>query len=403
MIFAPVSRSARAAFLLAMLAASNAFAAPTSAESDSLAPSPPPPEPPKPAEGAAPPPKPIWDYGIFGYARLGYDHTFEDERYDFVGRNNGFILDSARVGVQGRSDEYDFVFRVSMEGAADVRTSTNTPQANLSVRLRDAFARWDPFTFLGVQVGQFKAPWQAEEIRPIPDLMFASRAVGVDGVLPGRGFETPGLQLNRQLGVMLSPIKPIGAGAFGVSYFLMVMNGNGSNQLLDDNGRPGLVARSEIAYAPWVKVGAGLFKNDRTVGTPPNFYNEEDLGLTGDLEVKAAGADIFGAVTRVRTVFPTVGASARVQLAFHAQASYRFDVGSKLFVAPGYRFAYFDPWQSGGGEGFEYFELLYHTLGVRFGHQKLPIQTWINYTLTSEARSRALTNDRVELLGQVTF
>ncbi len=395
-----MKRSAFLTFLVVTSFAPAAFA--DSVGSDEIVPRPVK----KPEAGAekqekAPPPP--FELGLFGFARLGYDHTMTDERYDFVGRNNGFILDSARFGVQGVSHDYDVVFRISMEGAADVRTSTNTPQGSLSVRLRDAFARWDPASFLGVQAGQFKAPWQAEELRGVPDLMFASRAVGVDGVRVARGFETPGLALDRQLGVMLSPLKPIGTEDFGATYYLMVMNGNGANQLLDDNGRFGLVARSEFTYGTWVKLGAGVFRNDRTVGTPPNLYNEEDLGLTGDLDVKVAGLEVFGAVTRVRTVFPTVGASARVQLAYHAQAAYRFDIANKVFVAPGYRYAYLDPWQEGGGTGFDAYELVYHTMGVRVGHMKLPVQGWLNYTLTGESKARELNNDRIELLGQVTF
>lgn len=352
----------------------------------------------------APPPadvKKSWDLAVYGYLRAGYDHSMTDDRFAFVGRNNGFVLDSARVGLEGRNQSYDFTFRTSLEGASDVLSAPNTPIGTLAVRLRDAFARWDPAPYIGIQAGQFKAPWQEEELRGTPDLMFASRAVGVEGVPPARGFQVSGIQLDRQLGVMLSPIKPIG-GDFNVAYYAMVMNGNGSNQLLDDNGRFGLVARSEVAYLKYVRVGAGLFRNDRTVGAPPNLYYEEDLGLTADVGVKAAGLEVFGAITRLRTVFPTVGTSARVQLAFHGQVAYRIELPA-LFLAPGYRYAYFHPWQEGGDQGFDSFKLQYHTVGLRLGAMKLPIQAWLNYTITSEADGRKLDNDRIEVLGQVTF
>jgi hypothetical protein len=194
----------------------------------------------------------------------------------------------------------------------------------------------------------------------------------VDGVPSGRGFQTPGIQLDRQLGVMLSPEKRIG-GDIGAAYYLMVMNGNGQNQLLDDNGKPGFVGRTELRYLGYVRVGAAVFQNARRVGAPPNFYDEEDVGLTGDLAVRIKGAEMFGAITQVRTVFPTVGAEARVQLAYHAQAAYRIDVGP-AFVAPGYRFAYFHPWQKGGAQGFDRYALRYHTFGVRVGHATLPVQ-----------------------------
>jgi hypothetical protein len=356
-----------------------------------------------PAPGPEPPDKPKspWGLSVFGYLRAGYDHTFKDSRYDFVGRNSGFILDSARVGVDGRNTDYDLLWRISMEGAADVPIGPNTPGGTLSVRLRDAFGRWDPVPWLGVQAGQFKAPFQEEEMRGTNDLLFASRAVGVEGVPAGRGFETPGIQLDRQLGVMLSPARPIG-GDVGVSYYLMVMNGNGSNQLLDDNGKLGFVGRTEIGYLRYARIGAALSRNDRSVGTPPNLYDEEDLGLTGDVTVRVAGLQVFGAVTRVRTTFPTVGTSARVQLAFHGQVGYRFEI-QNFFVTPGYRYAYFHPWQTGGDEGFDTFRVQYHTLGVRFGNVKVPVQAWLNYTLTQEEAGRKLGNDRIELIGQVTF
>lgn len=361
-------------------------------------PQPPPADAPEPKKSEGP-----WELGVYGYLRAGYDWTHPDDRYTFVGQNNGFVLDSARVGVQGKNKDYDVTFRVSVEGASDVLASPNTPIGSLSVRLRDAIARWDPIPWVGLQVGQFKAPFQEEELRGTPDLMFASRAVGVEGVQPGRGFQVNGIALDRQLGVMLSPGKPIGReDGLKVAYYAMVMNGNGSNQLLDDNGRPGIVGRGEVEYGKWVRVGAALFRNDRRVGEPPNQYNEEDLGLTGDVDVKVSGLEVFGAVTRLRTGFPTVATAARIQLAFQGQAAYRIPLGP-VFVAPGYRYAYFHPWQSGGNQGFDQQKLQYHTLGVRVGGTKLPIQGWLNYTITGEAAGRDLSNDRLELLGQVTF
>ena len=56
-----------------------------------------------------------------------------------------------------------------------------------------------------------------------------------------------------------------------------------------------------------------------------------------------------------------------------------------------------------GGQGFDAYKLQYHTFGIRAGHAKLPVQAWLNYTLTHEEEGRKLENDRIELLGQVTF
>jgi hypothetical protein len=344
-----------------------------------------------------------WELAPFGYLRAGLDWTLKDDRYTFIGRNNGFVLDSARVGLDGHSaEEWHVAFRVSIEGASDELSNPNTPIGNLSVRLRDGFARWDPIPFIGIQAGQFKAPWQEEELRGTNTLLFASRAVGVEGVLPGRGFQTPGLQLDRQIGVMLSPSAPIGSEAVAVSYYLMLMNGNGSNQLLDDNGKFGVVGRAELGIYEYVRLGAGVYHNDRTVGEPPNLYSESDTGLTGDLSAKIGGLQAMAAVTQVRTVFPTVNVAARVQLAFHGQAGYKFEFAN-WHIGPAYRYAYFHPWQSGGADGFDAYRVQYHTAGLRAGLTKVPLQAWLNYTLAQEGEGRKLDNDRIELMGQVTF
>ena len=371
------------------------------------------PQPPKPAvppdtiqppavPKPAPDEKPKWEFAPYGYLRAGFEFVQKDARYDFVGRNNGFILDAARVGLEVRNPSYGIAVRISVEGASGELVAPNTPIGSLAVRLRDAYARWDPFPFLGLQLGQFKAPFQGEELRAVDDLMFASRAVGVDGVLPGRGFQLPGLQLDRQLGLMISPVKPIGNDTFGMSYYLMVMNGNGTNQLLDDNGHLGLVGRVEAGIKDHLLVGAGVEKNDRTVGTLPNLYNEDDVGLTADVDVKYAGFELFAAATRFRTTFPTVGTAARVQLAYWAQAAYRIPLPG-FFIAPSYRYAFFDPWNDGGSAAFQNYGLHYHTVGVRAAHERLPIQAWVNYTFTVEEAGRKLDNDRLEILGMVTF
>lgn len=370
---------------------------------------PPPPKPdtiqPTPSQpGPQPTSRPVhpWDFDVFGYIRVGYDYTMKDSRYDFIGQNNGFILDNARVGLDGSYLPYGVRFRVAIEGANDELSAPNTPIGTLSVRMRDVFARWDPYDFVGIQLGQFKAPWQEEELRGTNTLLFPDRSVGIDGILPGRGFQTDGIQLDRQLGVMVSPAKPIGNEAVGASYYFMVMNGNGPNQLLDDNGKVGLVGRVELGIYDYVRIGAGVFHNDRRVGTPPNLYDEEDFGITGDVSVKVQGFQAFGYVTRLHTTYPTVGSTARTQLAFAGQAGYRIQFPA-WFIMPAYRYAWFNPWQSGGGDGFDSFKVQYHSFGVRAGLERLPIQAWLAYTVTQEESGRKLDNDRIQFMGQVSF
>jgi hypothetical protein len=89
------------------------------------------------------------------------------------------------------------------------------------------------------------------------------------------------------------------------------------------------------------------------------------------------------------------------------QAQYRFH--TRWFdVAPGYRFAEYQPWAgdvvtSEAGVDLSAFRLRYQTIGLRFWHPTLPMQLFINYTFTGEEASRTLSNDRLEILTQVAF
>lgn len=344
-----------------------------------------------------------WKFHPQVLLRAGYEHVQSDKRFDFIGRNNGFVLRNARAGIQGMNEDKTLSFRVTVEGASDVGRRANTPINETDVRVADAWVRYDFLPALGVQVGQYLAPFGGEDLRDISLNWFASRAVGQQGVLVGRGFEEPGLTLDRQLGIMLSPSAPIRAGAFGFNYYAMVMNGNGPNQLLDDNGKPGLLGRIEGLFDHYVAAGVAAYRNERRVGSPPNLYDEDDWGFAGDLRVQYRGLEVFGQFTRVATSFPTTGTDERVRLAYHGQIGYRIE--TVVPFGPAYRYAHYHPWQSADAAQntnvqYDAFKLDYHTFGVRVWHPKWPLSGYINYTVTVEPSPRALDNNRLEIIGQ---
>lgn len=357
-----------------------------------------------PPESAAAPK--VWDVKLIGHVRGGFEHVQRDPNVDFVGRNSGFVLQTARLGAEGKLLALPLSFRVALEAASDQATHVNTPTGELQVRGRDLFIRYDFLPEIGAQLGQFKAPWVAEELLDYRDLLFASRAVAQNGVLPGRGYQERGIALDRQLGFMLSPAKPIALGPVGLSYYLMAMNGNGSNQLLNDNNSMGLVGRLEARYEKYVILGGGVYDNKRTVGALPNLYDENDRGYAADLQVKVAGIDVMGQVAQVTTKYPTVGAHDRTQLGYHVQAGYIIDI-SGVLVEPAYRYARFDPWagarQSPTGEDYRAYKLDYHTVGVKVFHKTVPLIGYLNYTITQEPEARRLANNRLELIGHVSF
>lgn len=344
-----------------------------------------------------------WWLALYGYVRAGYDWVETDERFDFVGRTNGFVLHNARLGLQGGRGDWGLSFRLSIDGVTDLRENVNTPQGDLDVRLRDAYVREDPIEYVGVQVGQFRLPFSAEEMQSTSGLMFVSRAVGLQGVPVGRGREREGIVLGRDLGVMISPEAPIYFGGFGFAYYLAASNGNGANELLNDNNELALSARLELYWERLVRIGVSYLSNSRTEGDLPNQFDESDTGLSADLWFGWEGLELFGQLTTLDTAFDTTGAADRERLAWHAQVSYTFDQLCFHF-APAYRIAYFDDRgeaEAGTLNGDR--ELTYHTVGLRVWIPRSPVLANFNYTITGEVGDNVLDNDRFEALVQVEW
>lgn len=343
----------------------------------------------------------------FGYVRASYESVENDDKNGVrVGHNDGFVLDNARAGLDFTLGE-EFSGRISVEAATDVHKDTNSAFGEIDVRLRDGFARYDPCTFFGVQVGQFKVPFAAEELRSTADLLFINRAVGQEGVPVGRGYEEDGVALDRQLGVMLAPISPISFGDFGLGYYFNVSNGNGSNQLLNDNSKVAVVGRMEMLYSKYVTVGAAGMWNKRGVGNPPNQYDEEDTGYATDLLLTAWGGEIFFQWVDINTDFHTVNTDDRERRAWHVQIGYPFPTPWPVTIEPAYRFAQYQPWADDSDQIANHdaddYDLNYHTFGIKLAHTELPVALYFNYTITKEPNARSLNNDRVQVLAQVEF
>jgi len=348
-----------------------------------------------------------WWIDTFGYVRAGYDHVQQDPNFAFIGRNNGFVIHNARIGLHGGQPGWGFGFQVSIDGASDLRENVNDPQGDLDVRLRDAFVRYDLNQFVGAQVGQFKLPFSAEESHSTGDLMFVSRAVGLQGIPAGRGHEQEGLVIGRELGVMLSSPEPIRfTSGLGFAYYAAVANGNGSNELLNDNNSLAIAGRLELYFRDYVRVGGSYLINERTEGELPNLFEETDSGFSVDLLATWEGLELFAQYTALTTEFVTDGVRDREQSSLHAQLSYRFDQLPFDF-APAYRFAMFDPngeAEAGDGSGLDSLDLTYHTAGLRIWIPETPIVTNFNYTITGEeAGPRELENNRFEALAQIVW
>ena len=363
---------------------------------------------------------------VSGYIHASYRWISEPQNYALVGRNNGFQLPQARV-VADAQWQHKLAARVSLEAASEDRLSQSFPGGQLTTRLRDAYITWAPLRELRVTVGQQVTPWDLESLRSDAELPFVSRSVAVEGVQPTEGFTTRGLGSDRNLGISLhSGFIGLGRGT-SFRYALFAGNGNGQNQLLNDNNIPALFGRVEFAY--WGKAGLPLDQvrpmfsvvddfrkpilhiglasqwNPRTVGNLPDLMRETDAGVAVDAAVSLLGVEVQGGFLYLRTSRDTLmGVPDLERLGFWGHLRYTIP-RIPLQITPGYRISSYAPRAHVGTQPATEMDakfdasyaLLYHTLGVFVRPTRtFPLHGSLGYTFTSEQEPNILNNDRFE-------
>ena len=138
---------------------------------------------------------------LSGYLRARYGQVFEgDDGPAFVGVNDGFSLENARFIVDHQTGR--LAARISFDGAVDRRAASNTSVGRVDVGLKDAYLNYEFADAVAFQVGQFKPPFDAEELQSTTQMLFIDRAVASRGVRGVEGYNAGGLSLDRQAGVM---------------------------------------------------------------------------------------------------------------------------------------------------------------------------------------------------------
>jgi hypothetical protein len=348
----------------------------------------------------------LFDIGLEGYLRTEFVAIGDDEKTDFIGLNDGFVLGNARLGVVGTVD--DFSFRLQFDGAVDRRDARNTSTGEVKTELKDAWMAWSQGPWLNLQLGQFKPPYDAEEQRATTSMLFVSRALESRGVKGVEGVDVEGLSVDRQVGLLLrsDPIA-FGGSGLGGSYALAMTNGTSANEPLNDNDALAFYGRLEFHYKDLVVLGAGAFLNDRTTGELADLIDERRVGVAADISVTVAGVVLQGQFMQTTSSFPDLTVQkSEVAQGFHLEVGYEF---LSLGLVPAYRFAFLDPTSS-----FEVVdenlaaildrdELTHHTFGLTWNLPESPVRLQANYTLTLEDPARVFNNDRLELLGQLVF
>lgn len=347
--------------------------------------------------------------------RPGFEYVDADPQIAYIGDNDGFFLDSARIGAEGNVS--DLVrFKITLDAASLVPgASPNQPVVPISAAARDAYVAWTPSRWFMVQAGQQPMPSDYEGGDVDAVIPFTKKSVLSSGVRAGHGNAVNGLSPARQVGVVLGSTDDARLGDIPLEYRLGVANGNGLNQLGNDNGIPAGYLRLGSGFGELVRVGFGGRINPRTVGTLPNLYTETDYVLFGDAALTVAGLEFvvegIGRQTALTTFLPDANNPAGQESGVGAAAWVGYTIGlgsmfgAKIDVKPAYRFAFYDP-----SSAFPTDQLMENTIGVRIDgdRQVMPLSFLVDYVVLTElgdlannVAARDLANNRLTALFQI--
>lgn len=351
------------------------------------------------------------DLGVWPTAtlRTGYEAQQPDPEVEFIGRNDGFRLDQARLGFNVSHGPW-LRAQLIADGARLLPGSEpNDPLRPLTLALVDAWVEVAPSPYFQIRAGQTRMPADREGLTARASMIFATRSVAASGVEPGRGFALRGLSASRDLGVVVGA-PDAALGDFTLDYRLAIATGAGGNRSANDNKLPAAFARFGATWADRVGAALGGAWNRRTVGEVPEQQSEDEL--TGFLELSgnAFGLDLL-ALAHARyivfdTALPEPTDENRTRLGFGATSwlVYELPLFSDLFSArSGYRISFLEP-----PVAVPDVTLLEHALAVRLDSRGLPVPVSLIVDFTSlwqldELGVRTFGGNRVFGLVQVAL
>ena len=368
-------------------------AAQAAATGSAAAPTPPPASPPADKEG---PLDRAFSWHPFGFLRMQYIAVQNDPNVAFVGRDDGFELQNARVGVRGDLG-LRASFVVAIDGAVDERTQVNTPQGKLGVGLRDAFMDVRLSGANMVRGGYFLAWVDPEALVPDTSREFVDHPLESRGMRSTEGWYTPGLPPGRSLGaaMRMDPAEPTEGAAFG--YEIAVQNGADEFASNNDNDQPAVSAAAVVRLPDEGYVMAAVRWNPRTVGDLPFRQDETDYQGTFGAHVVAGPLSLGAGLIVQRTIYESTGGPSQDAFGAHAQLLVRFG-GEERPIAVGYRFAILDPSSLITTD-----RVMEHTVGALMSVPSYRMRVQIQATHVVEQDERELSNDRIQLAAEVSL
>ena len=341
-------------------------------------------------------PEPGFVWAPFGYLRMQYVAAQNDPNVAFVGRDDGFELQNARIGVRGKLGQRA-AFVVSIDGAVDERTQINVPEGKLRVGLRDAFA--DVFLGAGgslfARAGFFRTWVDPESLVPDTQRAFVDRPLESRGVRATEGYQTQGLTPGRSIGAAIRHDGEPEGSAPGFGFEAAVQNGADEFASNNDNDKPAVSIAGIARFANASHVVAAARYNPRTVGDLPFRQDETDLEVSGGAVVNAGPIAFAAGAVFVRTSFPTTGGPVRNALGGHGQIM--VNVGNETIpIGLGYRFCIFDPSSLITTD-----RVMEHTAGVVLGVR--PYRMRVQLQATHVVEQRELSNSRIQLAAEISL
>lgn len=343
----------------------------------------------------APDSAPKFTFEPFGFLRLQYKVVQNDPFVEFVGRDDGFELQNARIGVRGKLAGKAVSYKLSIDGAVDERAQVNVPDGKLRVGLRDAYADVTLSGTVVLRGGYF-------ETLVDPDLdddtqrEFVDRPLESRGVRPTQGYQTDGLPPGRSLGaaIRLEPEQP--ERGVKIGFELAVQNGADEFASDNDNDVPA-ISGSALVRLPnrsWL-VASGRW-NRRTDGELPLQRDEDDFQGSAGARFAVGPVAIGGGAIVQRTQFPTTGGP--VRNAYGAHAMVLVTVPTVVPIGIGYRFGILDPSSLILTD-----RVMEHSAGAVLSVPSLRLRLQLQLTHAVEQGARDLANDRAQLAAELSL
>jgi hypothetical protein len=329
----------------------------------------------------------------FGYLRLQYVFVQNDPNVAFIGRDDGFELQNARIGVRGNYLER-VRYAISIDGGIDERAEPNSPDGRLRTGLRDAYADvvvGGKTTFLR---GGYFQTW-ADPNRLVADTVreFVDRPIESRGVRSTEGYYSPGLAPGRSLGAA-KRIEPAQPNAIG--FEVAVQNGADEFASNNDNDLPAISAALMFRIVDDGFIIAGGRWNARTVGDLPFRQDETDFQGSLGAQLNTGAVRIGAGAILQHTTFGSTAGPAENAYGAHAQLAVALGAASPVLV--GYRFGILDPSSLIVTD-----RVMEHTVGAAIAVPSYRMRVQLQATHVMEQSARELSNTRVQVAGEVSL